>query len=227
MGLVKVVKSKENVYAVTMEDEAIASRLLEGNPWFVKGHVFTLKQWPLYCSTDNIEANRATFWIQAHGYQVMEGQKIHFKYEGLRNFSFVYGKLGNSRGCQRPPNPSFTVDGWGFGEEMRTLVISKASTSLFPSHQRKKSRHYWDNLRRKWEREGGTVQSHPLATTRSVSTSQSADLFLGTRSTVTSTCEKDIVNQEKVSTNPVKGTKRAKITVSPGRGNSLKLLNRG
>ncbi|KAI5344400.1 PREDICTED: At4g02000 [Prunus dulcis] len=67
MGLVKVVKSKENVYVVTMEDAAIASRLLEGNPWFVKGHVFTLKQWPLYCSMDDIEANWAIFWVQAYG----------------------------------------------------------------------------------------------------------------------------------------------------------------
>lgn len=170
------------------------------------------------------------------------------------------------------------------------------------------------------------VQSHPLATTRSVSTSQSADLFPCTRSAATSTykptladyrrrwdpqsfgtksrngtlnlalngfslrhnwcdpncvplwalsntkdllepieleptieefddfgplastgpseytqtmiainqaqfsslkCEKNIVNQEKVSTNSVKGTKHAKITLSPGRGNSFKLLNRG
>lgn len=39
--------------------------------------------------------------------------------------------------------------------------------------------------------------------------------------------EKGIVNQEKVSTNSVRGTKRAKITQSPGRGNPFKLLNRG
>ncbi|KAL6289519.1 hypothetical protein ACE6H2_007029 [Prunus campanulata] len=67
MGLIKVVKSKENVYVVIVEDEAVANRLLEGDPWFVKRHAFTLKPWPLYCSIKDIEAKRAIFWVQAHG----------------------------------------------------------------------------------------------------------------------------------------------------------------
>ncbi|KAH0980877.1 hypothetical protein GBA52_008054 [Prunus armeniaca] len=40
-------------------------------------------------------------------------------------------------------------------------------------------------------------------------------------------CEKGVVNQERVSTNLIRGTKHAKITLSPGRGNPFKLLNRG
>lgn len=66
MGPVKVVKSNENVYVVTLEDEVVDIWLLEGNLWFVKGHVFTMKPWPLYCSIDDIEANQAIFWVQTH-----------------------------------------------------------------------------------------------------------------------------------------------------------------
>ncbi|KAL6289518.1 hypothetical protein ACE6H2_007028 [Prunus campanulata] len=69
----------------------------------------------------------------------MGHRKIRLKYEGLKDFCLVCGRLGHSRGCQHPPNPSFTVDGWGFGDEMRTVVISCASNSLFPSRRRKRA----------------------------------------------------------------------------------------
>lgn len=44
MRNVRVVKSKERLYAITVEDEDVASRLISVNPWFVKGHTFTIKQ---------------------------------------------------------------------------------------------------------------------------------------------------------------------------------------
>ncbi|CAL8172062.1 unnamed protein product [Prunus armeniaca] len=67
MGQVKVLKAKENVYSITVGDEAVASRLIDGSPWFIKGNPFTIKPWPLYHSLDDIVANRAVFWVQAHG----------------------------------------------------------------------------------------------------------------------------------------------------------------
>lgn len=43
MGIVKVIKAKANVYPITVGDEAVARRLLDGNPWFVKGcFIFTI-----------------------------------------------------------------------------------------------------------------------------------------------------------------------------------------
>lgn len=35
--------------------------------WNVKGFCFSIRHWPLYQSIDDIEPNRATYWIHAHG----------------------------------------------------------------------------------------------------------------------------------------------------------------
>ncbi|XP_009367351.2 uncharacterized protein LOC103957011 [Pyrus x bretschneideri] len=67
MGDVKILKAKPNILAITVEEEAITRRLLEGNPWFIKDYTFSVKFWPSYHSLDDIKANRAIFWIRAHG----------------------------------------------------------------------------------------------------------------------------------------------------------------
>ncbi|KAI5333955.1 PREDICTED: reverse mRNAase [Prunus dulcis] len=67
MGAVKVVKAKANVYSIIVGDEKVARRLVDGNPWFVKGHTFTTMLWPLYHSLDDIAADMAVYWVQAHG----------------------------------------------------------------------------------------------------------------------------------------------------------------
>ncbi|CAL2269097.1 unnamed protein product [Prunus armeniaca] len=67
MGAVKVSKAKPNVFAITVGQEDVARRLIDGSPWFVKGYTLSVKSWPLYCSIDDIEANCAVFWVQAHG----------------------------------------------------------------------------------------------------------------------------------------------------------------
>lgn len=67
MGYVRVVKSKSNLYAITVEDEEVADRIMSGNPWLVKGHTLSVKQWPLHCSAEDIDTNRAIYWVQIHG----------------------------------------------------------------------------------------------------------------------------------------------------------------
>lgn len=67
MGAVKILKAKPNIFAITVGEEAIARRLLEGNPWFIKDYTFFVKLWPAYHYLDDIDGNRAIFWIQAHG----------------------------------------------------------------------------------------------------------------------------------------------------------------
>ncbi|KAH0981110.1 hypothetical protein GBA52_008287 [Prunus armeniaca] len=67
MGHIKVMRAKDNVFAITVSDEEVARRLIDGNPWFIKGNPFTIKHWPLYQSLDDIVADRAIFWVQAHG----------------------------------------------------------------------------------------------------------------------------------------------------------------
>ncbi|CAB4313912.1 unnamed protein product [Prunus armeniaca] len=67
MGVIKVNKAKENVYSITVAEEEVASRILDGNPWFIKGYTFTVKLRPLYHSLDDIQNNTAIYWVQAHG----------------------------------------------------------------------------------------------------------------------------------------------------------------
>lgn len=48
MGAVKILKAKPNIFAITVGEEAIARRLLKGNPWFIKDYTFFVKLWPSY-----------------------------------------------------------------------------------------------------------------------------------------------------------------------------------
>ncbi|KAM1851055.1 hypothetical protein ACFX13_015167 [Malus domestica] len=67
MGVVRVQKAKPNVYAITVGEAAVARQILEGNPWFIRDYTFSVKLWSTYHFLDGIEANKAVFWIQAHG----------------------------------------------------------------------------------------------------------------------------------------------------------------
>lgn len=58
-GVIRVLKAKPNVYSIIVGDESVARRILEGNPWFVKGYTFFVKPWPLFHSLDDIYAYRA------------------------------------------------------------------------------------------------------------------------------------------------------------------------
>lgn len=44
----------------------MAQWILDGNPWFVKGYTFSVKPWPKFHYLDDIAADRAIFWVQAH-----------------------------------------------------------------------------------------------------------------------------------------------------------------
>lgn len=67
MGVVRVHRAKLNVYAITVGEEVVARWILEGNPWFIRDYTFSVKLWLTYHSLDDIEADMAVFWIQAHG----------------------------------------------------------------------------------------------------------------------------------------------------------------
>lgn len=61
MSVVKVLHAKKNVYSITVGEEEDARRLMEGNPWFIKGNTFTIKPWPNYILLDEIMLDRAIF----------------------------------------------------------------------------------------------------------------------------------------------------------------------
>ncbi|KAM1263020.1 hypothetical protein ACFX13_028749 [Malus domestica] len=61
MGVVRVLKAKDNKYIIAVGDEVVARKLMEGNLWFVKDYTFSVKLWPLYHSIDDIKLDRAIF----------------------------------------------------------------------------------------------------------------------------------------------------------------------
>ncbi|TQD84424.1 hypothetical protein C1H46_030007 [Malus baccata] len=67
MGVVRVLRAKENIYIIIVGEENVARKLLEGNPWFIKDYSFLVKLWPSYHFLDDIEADRVVYWIQAYG----------------------------------------------------------------------------------------------------------------------------------------------------------------
>lgn len=56
MGVVRILKAKNNIYAITVGKEAVARKLLEGNPWFITDYTFFVKLWPSYHSLDDIQS---------------------------------------------------------------------------------------------------------------------------------------------------------------------------
>ncbi|CAN6716573.1 unnamed protein product [Malus baccata var. baccata] len=67
MGVARVLRAKANVFAIIVGEEAVARRLMKGNLWFIRDYIFLMKLWPTCHSLDEIEANKAIYWIQAHG----------------------------------------------------------------------------------------------------------------------------------------------------------------
>ncbi|KAM1616995.1 hypothetical protein TB1_025176 [Malus domestica] len=61
MGVVSVQRAKANVYAITVGDEHVARKILEGNPWFIRDYTFSVKFWPSYHSLDDIKVDRAIY----------------------------------------------------------------------------------------------------------------------------------------------------------------------
>lgn len=66
-GQIRIIRAKKNVYSIRVGSQKLATRLINGGPWNVKGFCLSITQWPLYQSIDEIEPNRATYWIHAHG----------------------------------------------------------------------------------------------------------------------------------------------------------------
>lgn len=86
MGVVRVQRAKANVCAITVVEELVARKMLEGNPWFIRDCTFSVKLWPSFHSLDNIEVDRAVYWIQAHG--------IPINYCTLMNTRSLGAKIG-------------------------------------------------------------------------------------------------------------------------------------
>lgn len=82
LGAICIFQVKPNVYSIQVGDESVAWRILDRNPWFVKGYTFSVKPWPIYHSLDVIDVNRATFWVQAHGIPRNRCTKKNTRYLG-------------------------------------------------------------------------------------------------------------------------------------------------
>ncbi|KAK9938020.1 hypothetical protein M0R45_014781 [Rubus argutus] len=66
-GHIRTIRAKKNVYSIKVGSQKLATRLIDGGPWNVKGFCFSIRHWPLYHSMDDIKPFCATYWIHAHG----------------------------------------------------------------------------------------------------------------------------------------------------------------
>ncbi|BFG29034.1 hypothetical protein CerSpe_153080 [Prunus speciosa] len=64
---VKIAWANPNVYVITVESDLVAKKLIDRGPWYFHDDVFSLQEWPMNCSLDEIIPCKAAFWIQAHG----------------------------------------------------------------------------------------------------------------------------------------------------------------
>ncbi|XP_024156254.1 uncharacterized protein At4g02000-like [Rosa chinensis] len=67
LGQIRIIQVKKNTYSLTVGSEKLASKLINESPWNVKGYCLSVRHWPHFHSIDDMDTNRPTYWIQAHG----------------------------------------------------------------------------------------------------------------------------------------------------------------
>lgn len=65
---VKIAWVSPNVYVITVNSEEISRKLIKKGPWFENNDVFAIQLWLKECTLEEITLNKATFWIQIHGF---------------------------------------------------------------------------------------------------------------------------------------------------------------
>ncbi|XP_004309645.1 PREDICTED: uncharacterized protein LOC101315302 [Fragaria vesca subsp. vesca] len=67
LGQIRIIRAKKNTCSISVGSEKLASKLLDTSPWLIKGYCFSIRHWPRYHLIEEIESNRVSFWIEAHG----------------------------------------------------------------------------------------------------------------------------------------------------------------
>ncbi|KAM0971420.1 hypothetical protein ACFX13_019620 [Malus domestica] len=173
MGNVMVLKAKPNIYSIQVGDEKSASRILEGNPWFIKGALFTVKAWPLYQSLDEISANRVeidatkplltSFIVPCPS---TRSQTLRLWYEDLKDFCYNCERLSHIRNCKW--KSLISRDGENrYNPGLRTASISKLPTNLFLDRELPQPSNATNGVRGRTSERRGTI---PPVTTENVAT---------------------------------------------------------
>ncbi|KAM1074313.1 hypothetical protein ACFX11_019481 [Malus domestica] len=173
MGNVMVSKAKPNIYSIQVGDEKSASRILEGNPWFIKGAPCTVKAWPLYQSLDEISANRVeidatkpllTSFIMPC--PSTRSQTLRLWYEDLKDFCYNCGRLNHIRNCKW--KALISRDGKNrYNPGLRTASISKLLTNFFLDRELPRPSNATNGVRGRTSERYGTI---PPVTTENVAT---------------------------------------------------------
>ncbi|CAN6683163.1 unnamed protein product [Malus baccata var. baccata] len=138
MAVVRVLRVKANLYVITVGEEVVARRLLEGNPWFIRDYTFSAHGIPRnYCTLKNAKClvNFDTSKPLLTSFSVscpkLCSYTIRLHYEGLRIFYYKCGRLGHSSGCPRP-TPILPSGESRFNQSFRIESLFRASFLLFP-----------------------------------------------------------------------------------------------
>ncbi|CAL9010678.1 unnamed protein product, partial [Prunus brigantina] len=63
-GKAKITGIRENLFAITVQDEDLSGKILELGPWFVMRQCFSVKRWPLALAVEEIDTHLVPFWVQ-------------------------------------------------------------------------------------------------------------------------------------------------------------------
>ncbi|KAL6294160.1 hypothetical protein ACE6H2_002302 [Prunus campanulata] len=66
-GEAKITWIRENLFAISVQDEDMARKILERGPWSVMRHCFSVRRWPLELAVEEIDTHLVPFWVQVRG----------------------------------------------------------------------------------------------------------------------------------------------------------------
>ncbi|KAM1948039.1 hypothetical protein ACFX15_008282 [Malus domestica] len=66
-GEVDIKWVRDNTFLILVQDESMASKILEQVPWAVMKKVFSVKKWPPELALEEVEMETVPFWVQIRG----------------------------------------------------------------------------------------------------------------------------------------------------------------
>ncbi|KAM1093494.1 hypothetical protein ACFX2B_008494 [Malus domestica] len=67
LGEVDIKWVRDNTFLILVQDESMASKILEQVPWAVMKKVFSVKKWPPELALEEVEMETVPFWVQIRG----------------------------------------------------------------------------------------------------------------------------------------------------------------
>lgn len=66
-GEARITWVQENLFSITMQDEDMATKILNNGPWSVANQCFSVKRWPVDLAIKEVNVGLVPFWVQIRG----------------------------------------------------------------------------------------------------------------------------------------------------------------